>query len=338
MKNMKNMKYMIYIINFLKLMQYYLLYIFGLCVNSQNFKPKLELSKEVFKEINPVFTRVFNNNEGFITFNLDKEYSQEMETRLYILANNSDLSVYNPKHENKIFLALRFVCNKLVESHPLHFIYIDEEKFIKNCITKKIYPLYTGDPLNTLAHLINQDVNIFLKSDKGDPVLIGSLTIYPVNWTPQERKNFTLGELHRKVPKWEENKGSGARLVFSDMFKTAGFCKYRTNMFVQCHDKLSITNLQEDLNSWAKDITIFDLFLRRELQFFMHVNNEVGIFTVETFIEPLSNMSLAELNFIYVYFKGLSPQYSEYHKFSLWGPILEKYIIELLAKHKKGKK
>lgn len=299
--------------------------------SSVPIKPsKQELALLIFDGVKPTFTTALTIKHNFNWLNIDNEYKKEIKNRIKIMRDNPGLCAYDIKYEKDIFLALHKICTYLVNTYPSDFKFVNNNNYIKNCITIKIYPIYTGNPLKTLGCLITQDVNILLNFKDKDPMLIGSLTLYSVGWKPKERINFSLSKLHANVPGWKENKSSGARKVFSDLFNNKVSYSYRTNLFVQVYSKLTIVNRDDYIKTFKKRIFFKSLYLRREYQVFTPVSDDIVLFTVETHIVPLTSLNLNELKDIYFYFNKLKPNtYGFYHDFNIWGPTLAKHIKKL---------
>lgn len=132
------------------------------------------------------------------------------------------------------------------------------------------------------------------------------------------------------MPGWAENKSTGAIKVFKDLSNNKVSFSYRTNLFVQVGRNLAILNRNNYVQSLNRNFYFKSLYLRREYQVFTPVTSNIVLFTVETHIEPLSNLSLDDLKFIYSYFNGLKPNaFGIYHDFNIWGVTLAKHINKL---------
>lgn len=291
-------------------------------------RTKQELALKVFNGVERTSLKVLSSSSAW--FNIASDYNKELSFRMDLLYKHPDLYMYEVGFEQDIFLALLKISRNLVANYPLYFKFTDNGKFILNITTNKVYPLYSGDHLYTLGCLIPQDINI-LKINPKNPLkstLVGSITLYPIDWTPEERLGFGLAHLHVKVPKWTVNYRAEVKSAFSNNLGNKYL--YRTNIFVQVSNNLvrkSSKDYVKLLNNTV--VTIKDLYLRREFQVFTGVSDNLVIFSVESHIQPLSSLSFKDLNSLYSDFEARDQRDLGYHQFCFWGPILKKYILSL---------
>jgi Protein of unknown function (DUF3445) len=288
---------------------------------------KRELALIIFDGVKNTFRGSLpDKNLDWLTMSSDQV--SEINKRLNIMKTNPDKTYsYNKKYELEVFLALRKICAFLTKNHSCYFKYLKDGKYIKNCLTHKVYPLYSGNPLLTLGGLIVQDINILAKvPDSAEPILVGSITVYSVGWSVGERLNYSLSDLHKKVPSWITGR-IGALKFFKDLYSNKVESLFRTNCFVQVGSVLAYFNKENYVNSLQTNKILFEkLYLRREYQVFMRLSDDVVIFSVETHIAPLSNFNLSELKTIYSHFSKLGPESQNYHSFNIWGPVLYEEI------------
>lgn len=294
------------------------------CSNARLLTRK-ELSLRLFDGVKP--TKLKNLNSQFKWLYITSEYKDEILSRMILLNSSTDLYKYNLAYEKYIFSVLHKISEYLVENYPLYFELLENGNFINNKVTGIIYPLYSGNPLYTLGCLTTQDFNI-IRVDKKSLVksdLVGSITLYPVGWTPEAKINSSLGILHENVKGWNifyQHEIEEALRLGKSLYK------YRTNMFIQTSTNLTQKSPKEWKALFNVDGLLFkDLYLRREFQVFFRLSESLVLFSVDTFIEPLGNRSLIELCYIYRHFKGLNKHEKAYHKFDIWGPVLNKFIM-----------
>lgn len=287
---------------------------------------KQELALKVFNGVNPTSLKPLSSSSAW--FNIASDYNKELSFRMGLLNKHRDLYMYDICFEQDIFRALLKISRNLVANYPVNFKFTDNGMFIKNLSTNKVYPLYSGNPLYTLGCLIPQDINI-LKINPQNPVkstLVGSITLYPVDWTVKERLGFTIYQLHGKVLKWADNYHAEIKSAFLNNLGNKYL--YRTNLFVQVSANLVRKSSKDYKKLFNNTVTIKDLYLRREFQVFTGVSDNFVIFSVESYIQPLSSLSLKDLKSIYYDFASRGPEAKHYHDFNFWGPILKEYILK----------
>ena len=90
---------------------------------------------------------------------------------------------------------------------------------------------------------------------------MGSITLYPVDWTPKERLDRGLAHMHVKVPKGSLTYRQMAKSVFSSDLEKKYL--YHTNIFVQVSSNLVRKSSKDYEKLLNNTVTIKDLYLRR---------------------------------------------------------------------------
>jgi hypothetical protein len=129
-------------------------------------------------------------------------------------------------------------------------------------------------------------------------------------------------KLHRNAPHWEYGMGKYAKNMTSAFTNKVqdNIMVKRANLFVFNTDELFLLVYNPQIPS-PGDIGIksgfryTDLHLRREYQSFVRLPESSAIlFTVKTYLEPISNLTLPELLALQKLVSARGPSEIEYHK------------------------
>lgn len=228
-----------------------------------------------------------------------------------------------------------FISNKY--PHIFRIVIKDNNYKIHNLITNKRFKVNNinkakiSNLLAIISQCVLEDFSLLVKI-YGIYYIVVSLSLFAINWKVSERIGYNMIKLHGITSGWQPDEiyNKGHTNVFDYM--TSDVLKIRTNLFVINTSKLYLPYHKIKLPS-IKDIEVKvgyrfkDLYLRRELQtFFILPKSGHIVFSVRTFIQPLSTLSIDDLK----YLENLPLKYNEnsykYHSLNTWLPVLIKYL------------
>ncbi|KAG4432037.1 hypothetical protein IFR05_012476 [Cadophora sp. M221] len=268
---------------------------------------------------------------------LDSNYLPEHALRLNFLTTcRSNVIECLPGSESACQEVLNIVTSFLSTRFPQHFAIISSPSGPKiiNHLTDEVYPIGPScpNPLEVAAKLSMEDFNILLRNpETGEYHLQASATLFPAGWKLQERIGTTMANLHKPVPGWKQNLGSSVNRYFDHLsHKTA---MERTNVFIQ-----TTPNLFQDAPESSPEnapntiLTIDSLQIRRERQTFTRLEHSGAVlFTVRTFMEPLTQLGDDELRVLRSQVLGWDEEVRVYKGGDIWGPLLMELCEERLG-------
>ncbi|KAG4418257.1 hypothetical protein IFR04_008615 [Cadophora malorum] len=264
---------------------------------------------------------------------LDSNYLPEHAERLNLLTTRrSNVIECLPGSEAACQEVLNIVTSFLSTRFPQHFAIISSPSGPKiiNHLTDEIFPIgpTCPNPLEVAAKLSMEDFNILLRHpETGEYHLQASATLFPAGWKLQERIGTSMANLHRPVPGWKEKLQSSVNRYFDHLsHKTA---MERTNVFIQ-----TTPHLFQDAPESAPEtiLTIDDLQIRRERQTFTRLEHSGAVlFTVRTFMEPLTQLGDEGLRALRSMVLGWEEEVRVYKGGDIWGPLLMMWCEEKLG-------
>ncbi|CZT04977.1 uncharacterized protein RAG0_11219 [Rhynchosporium agropyri] len=264
---------------------------------------------------------------------LDSNYLPEHAIRQGLLSTcRANVIECLPGSEAACHEVLNIVASFLSTRFPQHFAIISSPSGPKiiNHLTDEVYPIGQScpNPLEVAAKLSMEDFNILLKHpETGEYHLQASATLFPAGWKLQERIGTTMANLHKPVPGWKNNFGGSVNRYFDHLsHKTA---MERTNVFIQTTPDLfqdAPPSPDEHGNMPKTVLTLDDLKIRRERQTFTRLQHTGAVlFTVRTFMEPLSQLGDDELKALRTQVLGWDQEVRTYKGGDIWGPLLMQY-------------
>ncbi|EKD15870.1 uncharacterized protein L3040_003271 [Drepanopeziza brunnea f. sp. 'multigermtubi'] len=255
---------------------------------------------------------------------LDSAYLPEHTLRLQLLSScQPDVVQMLPGSEPACHELLKTVTSFLSSRFPQHFTIASSPSGpeIVNRLTNEVYPIgpSCANPLEVAAKLSMEDFNILVRSpETGEYHLQASATLFPAGWKLQERIGTSMANLHRPVPGWNQKLGPCVNRYFDHLsHKTA---MERTNVFIQTTPHLFQDAPEPTPSSPA---TVSQLMVRRERQTFTRLQQTGAVlFTVRTYMEPLTQLGDAELKALRSQVLGWEAEVRAYKGGDIWGPPL----------------
>lgn len=269
---------------------------------------------------------------------IDSDFVPEHNIRLELLAKDrSNVVECLPPSMAACHEVLDLAVSFLLRRYPQHFSIIKSPKgpLIHNNITSESFPVGNHPdcqkPLETAALLAMEDLNVLIKDpNTGDYLLQASATLFPAGWRLQERIGTSLARLHAPVPGWSQKLGAHVNRYFDHLSpKTA---MERTNLFIQTNPALfwDAPEVETQLN--AADVKLEEITVRRERQTFTRLPKSNAIlFTVRTYMKPLTSVSEQELKALKSQIAGWEPEIKVYKGYELWGNQVEEWCKRRLG-------
>ncbi|PBP27091.1 hypothetical protein BUE80_DR002075 [Diplocarpon rosae] len=270
---------------------------------------------------------------------LDSAYLPEHSLRRQLLsAAKANVVQCLPGSEAACMEVLQIVASFLSSRFPQHFAIISSPSGPKiiNHLTDEVYPIGPScpNPLEVAAQLAMEDFNILTRNpETGEYHLQASATLFPAGWKLQERIGTSMANLHRPVPGWKEKLGASVnRFVLMSIYfdhlshKTT---MERTNVFIQ-----STPDLFQDVPEIVPDtgVAVHELMVRRERQTFTRLEHTGAVlFTVRTYMEPLTQLCNDQLRALRSQVLGWEEEVRKYKGGDIWGLCLTSLCEERLG-------
>ncbi|KAI6714003.1 hypothetical protein JHW43_003433 [Diplocarpon mali] len=264
---------------------------------------------------------------------LDSAYLPEHSLRQQLLSTAKPNVVQClPGSDAACMELLQTVTSFLSSRFPQHFAIISSPSGPKiiNHLTDEVYPIGPScpNPLEVAAKLAMEDFNILVRHpETGEYHLQASATLFPAGWKLQERIGTSMANLHQPVPGWKEKLGASVNRYFDHLsHKTT---MERTNVFIQ-----STPELFQDVPEAAPDTgaAVHELMVRRERQTFTRLERTGAVlFTVRTYMEPLTQLCDDQLRALRSQVLGWEEEVRKYKGSDIWGPGLTSLCEERLG-------
>lgn len=271
---------------------------------------------------------------------IDNKYNEQMQKRSVILKVHKKDVIGHKKITREackelFHYVMVYISNKY--PHVFKIVIKDNSYKIHNIITNKQFKINninkarTNNLLAIISQCVLEDFSIIVKIN-GNYNIMASLSLFSINWKVSERLGYDMIKLHGIAPGWQVNEiySRAYTKVFDDI--TSNILKVRSNLFVINTHELYLPN-HEVKSPLSMDIGVKlgyrlkDLYLRRELQTFFRLPKSGHIvFSVRTFIEPLSTLSINDLKYLESSALKYNYEVSIYHKADSWLPVLTKYL------------
>jgi len=259
-------------------------------------------------------------------------YTKELVNRNKIIQKHYKTVIgIMPGQKHLVSAYLIYLGDHLCKIYPELYQKCSKGTHIHNLRTNKRFSLSDNRPFYIVAQLILEDITILVKIN-GIWFIAASLTVYPVDWDPSKWAGKSFEEFHKRVPGWKAKYYNGAVSNFDRLLSGDIEFSYRKAVFVQ-HDDTLLRTESEKLKfpgplfiNHEKGFRFKDIHIRREHQTFTALGSDAIVFTVYTRIDPMTSLSLNELENLYKYFTKLSNDMKKYHGFDSWEPVLAKYI------------
>lgn len=274
---------------------------------------------------------------------IDSSYAYYHKIRHKLLRDyKKNVVVFLPGSEVACKEVFDNVVDFLTKYYPSLYILkgTDEKKAIHNLMTNEFFFLNTTTPLEDASRLAMEDFNILIKNhNTGEYYLFASATLFPAGWKLEERIGYPMDKLHGPVPKWKIVFKDNLDKFFDKIVNKKMGPLERYNIFVQTTNNLfsrePVNSVSPNINDIGKvkGLRYKDVYIRREKQTFtfLYKSNTV-LFTVRTFMEPMTDLDNKELLDFTNAVKIWSDDIAAYKGINRWGPIVEKFATLKLKK------
>lgn len=268
---------------------------------------------------------------------LDSSYAYFHKKRRILLKNfKENVIVCLPGSQLACKEVFDNVVHCLTKIYPRLFVLkgIGNDKIICNNMTNESFFLNTNTPLEDASRLAMDDFNILTKDPiTGQYHLLASATLFPAGWKLEERIGYPLDKLHGPVPGWKDVFKNALDKFFDKIVEEKMGPKERYNVFVQTTSNLftrePVNSTQPNPDNIGKKpgFRYKDVFIRREKQTFTLLpQSKTVLFTVRTYIEPITDLDNKELLDFAEGVKLWKSDIAAYKGITCWGPIVEKFI------------
>ncbi|KAJ5885844.1 hypothetical protein N7504_011680 [Penicillium tannophilum] len=270
---------------------------------------------------------------------LDKNYMDEHRVRDRLLREKRD-NVLQCLPESLVACqeALEEVSEFLCERFPGMFekTVQGSDTWIENKATKEKFNISgqatvnSTDALEAAVRLTMEDLSVLMINDDGEYYLAASASLFPTGWTVDQRIGWTISQMHEPVPLWHQQVANSVSKFLARLSPTSPM--ERSNYFVEI--KRPDENLFEILyrpgslcEKALLDPSPNEIMIRRERQTFRRLPRTGAIvFGVKTYLTPISQLPMQELENLAKEMKTWPEYVSEYKGKDVWGrKVLEYY-------------
>ncbi|KAJ5167396.1 uncharacterized protein N7482_006177 [Penicillium canariense] len=270
---------------------------------------------------------------------LDQNYMEEHRVRDDLLREKREKVLQClPESQDACQEALGEVSDFLCDRFPNMFqkVVQDGNCFIRNRMTGEQFDIggapggETIDALEAAVRLTMEDLSILMMNEDGEYYLAASASLFPTGWTVEERIGWTISRLHQPVPLWHQHVASSVSKFLARLTPTSPM--ERSNYFVEIKrpDENLIEILYRPKGLCEKDIcspSPEEILIRRERQTFRRLPKTGTIlFGVKTYLTPLDQLPMQELENLATEMKSWPHYVGEYKGKEVWGAkVLEFY-------------
>ncbi|KAL3420615.1 hypothetical protein PVAG01_07060 [Phlyctema vagabunda] len=266
---------------------------------------------------------------------LDHDYLREHDIRSELLRDICPQVVQQlTAADDAAHEVLSMVVHFLTSRYPSRFTVTSSPPTIHNHLTSESYPIgpTISNPLEISARLAMEDFNILKKdTETGEYQLIASATLFPTGWKLQERIGSSMAKLHAPVPGWKEKLGRSVNRYFD--YLSPNSCMERTNTFVQTS---TVLFADEPAHMFPQRASLMPehVQVRRERQTFTRlVGTDAILFTVRTFMRPLTELDLDETRAFAEMVRGWEEgEMGKYKGSEVWGETALRWCDEMIAR------
>ncbi|KAJ5091196.1 hypothetical protein NUU61_006066 [Penicillium alfredii] len=270
---------------------------------------------------------------------IDKNYMAEHRVRSQLLhEKKTQVLQCLPESLDACREALDEVAEFLCRRFPCMFERAGDDglPFIENRMTGERFALGTRDPqeeltaaLEAAVRLTMEDLSILLMNEDGEYYLAASASLFPTGWTVEERIGWTISRLHDPVPLWHQHVANSVSKFLARLTPTSPM--ERSNYFIEI--KRPNENLFEILyrpnTLCEKDLdnpSPQEIIIRRERQTFRRLPRTGAIvFGVKTYLTPLDELPMQELENLAKEMKSWPDYVGEYKGRNVWGRKVLEY-------------
>lgn len=304
---------------------------------------KLDTHKEVSRVSLPPFKTIKHKMnmglrpcdvDNWLTIDSSYAYYHKIRTKL-LRDFNENVIVSMPGSETASREVFDNVVNCLTRNYPNSYVLkgIGNDRAIHNLMTNEFFYLNTKTPLEDASRLSMDDFNILGKDNKTSQYyLFASATLFPAGWKLEERIGYPMDKLHGPVPRWKNVFNNYLDTFFEKIVEKKMCPQERYNIFVQTTPNLftrepvsSIPPKDSDIGK-VMGLRYEDVYIRREKQTFSLLpKSKTVLFTVRTFMEPVTDLNNKELVEFIQGIKAWSEDIAAYKGIARWGPIVTKF-------------
>ncbi|KAJ5080845.1 hypothetical protein N7456_013555, partial [Penicillium angulare] len=275
---------------------------------------------------------------------LDKNYIDEHRVRDRLLREKRNQVLQClPESGEACQETLEEVSEFLCQRFPsmFHRIVQGKESWIENRATKEKFKIASQtkasditDALEAAVRLTMEDLSVLMMNEDGEYYLAASASLFPTGWTVQDRIGWTISQLHGPVPLWHQQISNSVSKFLARL--TPASSMERSNYFVEIkrpnEDLLEIlyrpgSLCEKELSNPTPD----EIIIRRERQTFRRLPRTGAIvFGVKTYLTPISQLPMQELENLAMEMKTWPEHVGEYKGKDVWGKkVLEYYNIRV---------
>ncbi|KAJ5645707.1 hypothetical protein N7507_011718 [Penicillium longicatenatum] len=277
---------------------------------------------------------------------LDKNYMDEHRVRDQLLREKRD-NVLQCLPESLVACqeTLEEVSEFLCERFPGMFkkTVQGNETWVENKTTKERFNISgqatvnSTDALEAAVRLTMEDLSVLMMNDDGEYYLAASASLFPTGWTVDQRIGWTISQMHEPVPLWHQQVANSVSKFLARLSPTSPM--ERSNYFVE------IKRPDEDLyqilyrpgslcEKELIDPSPNEIIIRRERQTFRRLPRTGAIvFGVKTYLTPISQLPMQELENLAKEMKTWPEYVSEYKGKDVWGRKVLEYYNKRVAEN-----
>ncbi|KAI9932123.1 hypothetical protein ASPWEDRAFT_171752 [Aspergillus wentii DTO 134E9] len=260
---------------------------------------------------------------------LDKNYTDEHQIRSQLLEHEREKVLQClPQSYNACLEALEEVVDFLCQRYSNMFErkQYGDETTIHNKVTGETFVFGGGnnqmDPLEIAVRLTMEDLSILMKNEDEEYYLAASASLFPVGWTVDKRIGWTISQLHEPVPLWHQQVANSVSKFLARLTPTSSM--ERSNYFIEVkrpnEDLLETLYRPTTLSEGNPDPSPGEILIRRERQTFRRLPRTGAIvFGVKTFLTPLDQLPMQELQNLAKEIKSWPEFVGEYKGAEVWG-------------------
>ncbi|KAJ5146851.1 hypothetical protein N7526_000203 [Penicillium atrosanguineum] len=235
---------------------------------------------------------------------LDKNYMDEHRVRDALLREKRDQVIQClPESVDACHEALEEVSNFLSQRFPNMFetTMYNSKPHIQNRMTGEMFELGGSvpnenltDALEAAVRLTMEDLSILMRNEDDEYYLAASASLFPTGWTVDQRIGWTISRMHEPVPLWHQQVATSVSKI-----------PLREKTFQPIPDQIII---------------------RRERQTFRRLPRTGAIlFGVKTFLTPLDELPMQELENLAKEMETWPENVGEYKGKNVWGAKVKEF-------------
>ncbi|KAJ5765281.1 hypothetical protein N7520_004840 [Penicillium odoratum] len=215
------------------------------------------------------------------------------------------------------------------------------ETWVENRATKEKFNIHPGptvnstDALEAAVRLTMEDLSVLMMNEDGEYYLAASASLFPTGWTVDERIGWTISQMHAPVPLWHQQVASSVSKLLARLSPKSPM--ERSNYFVEIkrpdEDLFDILYRPGSLcEKELQDPSPNEIIIRRERQTFRRLpRTNAIVFGVKTYLTPISQLPMQELENLAKEMETWPEYVSEYKGKDVWGKKVLEYYNKRVA-------